>query len=80
MELVLKLGLLCSGSNAATRPSMRQVMQYLHGDVPFPEISHGTASMGIEASSKLFMSFPPSVMKSSDHSMSCTESIFNSGR
>ncbi|KAH7863118.1 hypothetical protein Vadar_013535 [Vaccinium darrowii] len=80
MELVLKLGLLCSASNAATRPSMRQVMQYLDGDVLLPEISHVAASIGIEASSELVMSFPPSVTKSSDHSMSCTESIFNSGR
>ncbi|KAH7864295.1 hypothetical protein Vadar_027965 [Vaccinium darrowii] len=80
MELVLKLGLLCSGSNAATRPSMRQVMQYLDGDVPLPEITHVTSSIDIEASSELVMSLPPSVTKSSDHSMSCTESIFNSGR
>ncbi|KAH7864489.1 hypothetical protein Vadar_030098 [Vaccinium darrowii] len=81
MELVLKLGLLCSVSNAATRPTMRQVTQYLDGDLPLPEISHGSASFGIEASSEeseFVMSFPPSVMKSSDHSMSCTESIFNS--
>lgn len=80
MELVLKLGLLCSGFNATTRPSMRQVMQYLDGDVPLPEISHVAASIGIESSSELVMSVPPSITKSSDHSMSCTESIFNSGR
>ena len=33
LELVLKLGLMCSHSEAAARPSMRQVMQYLEGDV-----------------------------------------------
>jgi hypothetical protein len=32
MELVLKLGLLCSHSMPAARPSMRQVMQFLDGD------------------------------------------------
>ncbi|MCL7035884.1 hypothetical protein MKW94_004840 [Papaver nudicaule] len=37
MELVLKLGLLCSRSNPKARPSMRQVMQYLDGDFPLPE-------------------------------------------
>ncbi|KAI3954623.1 hypothetical protein MKW98_019754 [Papaver atlanticum] len=37
MELVLKIGLLCSRNNPKARPSMRQVMQYLDGDVPFPE-------------------------------------------
>ena len=29
MELVLKLGLMCSHSDPAARPSMRQVMQFL---------------------------------------------------
>ncbi|KAI3987060.1 hypothetical protein MKX01_036850 [Papaver californicum] len=33
MELVLKLGLLCSHNDAKARPSMRQVMQYLNGDL-----------------------------------------------
>ncbi|KAH7864552.1 hypothetical protein Vadar_030925 [Vaccinium darrowii] len=83
MELVLKLGLLCSVSNAAMRPTMRQVTQYLDGDFPLPEISHGSASFGIEASSEeseFVMSFPASITKSSDHSMSCTSSIFNSSR
>ncbi|XP_026444367.1 L-type lectin-domain containing receptor kinase IV.1-like [Papaver somniferum] len=37
MELVLKIGLLCSRNNPKARPSMRQVMQYLDGDVSFPE-------------------------------------------
>ncbi|KAI3960969.1 hypothetical protein MKW92_005088 [Papaver armeniacum] len=37
MELVLKIGLLCSRNNPKARPSMRQVMQYLDGDVPLPE-------------------------------------------
>ncbi|KAJ4715204.1 Lectin-receptor kinase [Melia azedarach] len=38
MELVLKLGLFCSHPNAAARPSMRQVMQYLDGEVTLPDI------------------------------------------
>ncbi|MCL7022641.1 hypothetical protein MKW94_009245 [Papaver nudicaule] len=32
IELVLKLGLLCTHTNSEFRPSMRQVMQYLNGD------------------------------------------------
>jgi hypothetical protein len=36
VELVLKLGLMCSNSEAAARPSMRQVVQFLEGDVPLP--------------------------------------------
>ncbi|KAI3933579.1 hypothetical protein MKX01_032684 [Papaver californicum] len=37
METVLKLGLLCSRLDPKARPSMRQVMQYLEGDLPLPE-------------------------------------------
>ncbi|KAG6771577.1 hypothetical protein POTOM_022949 [Populus tomentosa] len=39
MELVLKLGLMCSHSKPAARPSMRQVVQFLEGNVPLPDIS-----------------------------------------
>ncbi|KAJ4702722.1 Lectin-receptor kinase [Melia azedarach] len=38
MELVLKLGLFCTHPNPAARPSMRQVMQYLDGEVMLPDI------------------------------------------
>ena len=37
-ELVLKIGLLCSHPSPVGRPSMRLIMQYLCGDVPFPEM------------------------------------------
>ncbi|KAG5566957.1 hypothetical protein RHGRI_002496 [Rhododendron griersonianum] len=46
IELVLKLGLLCSKSNPVTRPSMRQVMQYLNGDALLPEIIHDSTIIG----------------------------------
>ncbi|XP_027118665.1 L-type lectin-domain containing receptor kinase IV.1-like [Coffea arabica] len=38
-ELVLKLGLLCSHSEANLRPSMRQVLLYLEGSVALPDLS-----------------------------------------
>lgn len=38
MEMVLKLGLLCSQSNPMARPSMRQIVQYLEGDAVMPEM------------------------------------------
>ncbi|KAI3964925.1 hypothetical protein MKX01_001835 [Papaver californicum] len=41
MELVLKLGLLCSHNDSKARPSMRQVMQYLEGELPLPETELG---------------------------------------
>ncbi|OVA15593.1 Protein kinase domain [Macleaya cordata] len=37
MELVLKLGLMCSHTVPKSRPTMRQVVQYLEGDVPLPQ-------------------------------------------
>ncbi|XP_058202037.1 L-type lectin-domain containing receptor kinase SIT2-like [Rhododendron vialii] len=85
MELVLELGLLCSKSNAVTRPNMRQVIQYLEGDVLLPEIIHdstsiGTIGLGNEALSEFVMSFPSSNVKSSAPSISSTESILTTGR
>ncbi|XP_058109723.1 L-type lectin-domain containing receptor kinase SIT2-like [Magnolia sinica] len=38
MELVMKLGLLCSHPHSAARPTMRRVMQYLDRDAPLPEL------------------------------------------
>ncbi|MCL7025539.1 hypothetical protein MKW94_000460 [Papaver nudicaule] len=37
MELVLKLGLLCSNNDPKARPTMRQVVQYLEKDAPLPQ-------------------------------------------
>ncbi|XP_042486334.1 L-type lectin-domain containing receptor kinase IV.1-like [Macadamia integrifolia] len=39
MELVLKLGLLCSHSIPNARPYMRQVVRYLEGEVPLSEVT-----------------------------------------
>lgn len=35
--MVVKLGLMCSNSVVSARPSMRQVVRYLEGEVPVPE-------------------------------------------
>ena len=37
--LVLELGLLCSHPLPSARPTLRQVMQYLDGDMPLPDLS-----------------------------------------
>ncbi|ERN07991.1 hypothetical protein AMTR_s00012p00254580 [Amborella trichopoda] len=37
MEMVLMLGLMCFYPVPGARPSMRQVCQYLDGDIPFPK-------------------------------------------
>ncbi|CAN6809090.1 unnamed protein product [Brassica oleracea] len=39
VEMVLKLGLLCSHSNPHARPTMRQVLHYLMGDSILPDLS-----------------------------------------
>ncbi|KAK1397305.1 Non-specific serine/threonine protein kinase [Heracleum sosnowskyi] len=39
VELVLKLGLLCCNSEPSARPRMQQVVQYLGGYAPLPELS-----------------------------------------
>ncbi|KAF2306165.1 hypothetical protein GH714_014775 [Hevea brasiliensis] len=50
VELVLKLGLLCSHAVPEARPSMRQVLQFLECDIPLPELS----SLGLSASGLTF--------------------------
>ncbi|KAJ6807343.1 L-type lectin-domain containing receptor kinase IV.1-like isoform X1 [Iris pallida] len=64
MELVLKLGLLCSHREPSARPSMRQVVQYLDGNAPMPELSPDYMSFSIASNddfSDYFRSFPSSV-------------------
>ncbi|CAD5325735.1 unnamed protein product [Arabidopsis thaliana] len=46
VEMVLKLGLLCSHSDPRARPSMRQVLQYLRGDMALPELTPLDLSAG----------------------------------
>ncbi|XP_041026401.1 L-type lectin-domain containing receptor kinase IV.1 [Juglans microcarpa x Juglans regia] len=86
LELVLKLGLLCSHSEPAARPSMRQVVQYLEGDIPLPELS----SLGLCASGLIFahnlgftdlaMSYPSSMSKAFTHPSSVADSLLSGGR
>ncbi|XP_048325071.2 L-type lectin-domain containing receptor kinase SIT1-like [Ziziphus jujuba] len=85
MELVLKLGLFCSQSMPAMRPSMRQVMQYLDGSASLPEIQTdkivctSTFTASNEASD-LVIPFSSSSGKCSAHSFSSNESILHKGR
>uniref|UniRef100_A0A0E0AHU2 non-specific serine/threonine protein kinase n=1 Tax=Oryza glumipatula TaxID=40148 RepID=A0A0E0AHU2_9ORYZ len=46
---VLKLGLLCSHPSANLRPGMRQVMQYLDGDTPLPDLTSTNMSFSTMA-------------------------------
>ncbi|GLT66011.1 hypothetical protein SLA2020_384070 [Shorea laevis] len=86
VELVLKLGLLCSHSDPKARPSMRRVVQYLEGDVPLPDLSElGLTASGLTfAHHEGFDDFATSNLSSMDkaytHSSSITESILSGGR
>ncbi|XP_050384389.1 L-type lectin-domain containing receptor kinase IV.1-like [Argentina anserina] len=85
VELVLKLGLLCSHSEPAARPTMRQVNQYLAGDVVLPEVSLlGLSSSGLtfahhEGFDDFAMSYQSSVGKGFSQSSYIAESALLSG-
>ncbi|XP_054781699.1 L-type lectin-domain containing receptor kinase IV.1-like [Prosopis cineraria] len=88
VELVLKLGLLCSNSQPLSRPSMRQVMQYLNRDVPLPDLSLiiSTPScfefkFGIHKDfDDIGMSFPSSSTGGCFSRSSMPESVLSGGR
>lgn len=85
VELVLKLGLLCSHSEPKARPSMRQVIQYLAGDVTLPELSLlGFSSSGLtfahhEGFDDYAMSYQSSLGKGFSRSSYVAESALLSG-
>ncbi|RLN39317.1 hypothetical protein C2845_PM01G26760 [Panicum miliaceum] len=70
--LALKLGLLCSHPLPGARPSMRPVMQYLDGDMPFPELTPAHLSFSTLAlmRSEGFDSFVMSASHASTRAMS----------
>jgi len=87
VELVLKLGLLCSHSEPSARPSMRQVVQFLEGDFPLPELtSLGLCSSGLTFAHKGggFSDFASSYPSSGDRPFTQTsfaaESLLSGGR
>ncbi|XP_060674496.1 L-type lectin-domain containing receptor kinase IV.1-like [Ziziphus jujuba] len=90
VELVLKLGLLCSHSEPVARPSMRQVVQYLEGNVTQPDLhSLGICTSGLttfgaghEGFDDVAMSYPSSMGKAFSYasSSSVAESLLSGGR
>ncbi|KAL5750328.1 hypothetical protein ACOSP7_024931 [Xanthoceras sorbifolium] len=83
MELVLKLGLFCSHPNPAARPSMRQVMQYLDGDVKLPDIPPDSTVRAVFSASNeashIVMPFS-SLLENSSPATISTASILTVGR
>ncbi|WCJ28335.1 Concanavalin A-like lectin protein kinase family protein [Euphorbia peplus] len=80
VELVLKLGLLCSHSEPQSRPSMRQVVQFLERVFPLPELTSVGLSVGglTFANRDGFDDFPMSYPSSMDIAFSQTSSIAGS--
>ncbi|WJX24644.1 hypothetical protein P8452_13729 [Trifolium repens] len=84
VELVLKLGLLCSHCEALTRPSMRQVLRVLERDLPLPDLCFlSLDSMRLTSGqSKNFqgfvMSYPSSSMDRPFFHTSIVESLLSS--
>ncbi|XP_039160469.1 L-type lectin-domain containing receptor kinase IV.1 [Eucalyptus grandis] len=86
VELVLQLGLLCSQSQPTARPSMRQVVQYLDGDLALEELSYLGISKGKleyayhEGFSTSGTSCPASTDKAFSQTSSVANSVLSGGR
>ncbi|KAK3406952.1 hypothetical protein EUGRSUZ_K03082 [Eucalyptus grandis] len=86
VELVLQLGLLCSQSQPTARPCMRQVVQYLEGDLILEELSSlGISKSGLqfayhESFIKSIMSDPSSSVKAFSQISSVPNSPLSGGR
>ncbi|XP_038720432.1 L-type lectin-domain containing receptor kinase IV.1-like [Tripterygium wilfordii] len=89
VELVLKLGLICSQSDPDFRPSMGQVVQYLKGDAPLPDMSSiGLSLSGLGFANKqgfdeFYGSYPSSSSIAKPSTTSYTnvaESLLSGGR
>ncbi|KAJ0028243.1 hypothetical protein Pint_34922 [Pistacia integerrima] len=86
MELVLKLGLICSHQKQELRPTMRQVTRYLCGDEPLPsndDWSSINSQQGYELSSR-FLEVPSSdtfkALHASSSNVAFSSSSMENGR
>ncbi|XVF55238.1 hypothetical protein PTKIN_Ptkin06aG0020900 [Pterospermum kingtungense] len=83
VELILKLGLLCSHLEPEARPTMRQVVQFLEGNLPVPDMSSlcltsGGLTFGQRKDSDYFATY---IYNVSSHSSSVVaESVLSGGR
>ncbi|KAK1275398.1 L-type lectin-domain containing receptor kinase IV.1 [Acorus gramineus] len=86
VELVLKLGLLCTHVVPSARPSMRQVMQFLDRDVELPELSPDYMNVsvphmeGYQGFDDFFMSYGTFSDQAFLHSSTAEVSLLSGGR
>ncbi|XP_068644834.1 L-type lectin-domain containing receptor kinase IV.1-like [Aristolochia californica] len=80
MELVLKLGLVCSYAAAGYRPRMRQIIQILEGRAPITELvaSRGLESSEVDERSTIY--YNSSADNVFGHTSSATESLLSDGQ
>lgn len=69
VEMVLKLGLLCTNGVPELRPSMEEIVQYLNGSLKLPDISPNSPGIG---------SFTPLIIGSNPFPVSPTTKTFYS--
>ncbi|XP_052485384.1 L-type lectin-domain containing receptor kinase IV.1 [Gossypium raimondii] len=84
VELILKLGLICSQSEPEARPTMRHIVQFLEGDIPFPRMSSLRLSSGIAFSHRtgfdeFAMLYTSSLNNKFSHSSSAEASLLSGG-
>ncbi|KDP27315.1 hypothetical protein JCGZ_20940 [Jatropha curcas] len=77
MELVLKLGLVCTHRSPAARPTLRQVLQYLDGNAKSPDISLVSGSYIACTDS---ITFVASTNDGASYSLSDINSVLINGR
>ncbi|XP_058099379.1 L-type lectin-domain containing receptor kinase SIT2-like [Magnolia sinica] len=82
MELVLKLGLLCSHPLSTIRPSMRQVMQFLdHELISSDGLGASILELGhYKGSDDLLLSYPSSLAQGFESTSSVSGSVLSGGR
>ncbi|KAH0939147.1 hypothetical protein HID58_006608, partial [Brassica napus] len=86
VEMILKIGLLCSHSDPRARPSMRQVLHYLRGDAKLSDLSPLDLSrsgmmFGVQDGfSELRMLYASSVCKRFTSGSSIADSLLSGGR
>ncbi|XP_013620044.1 PREDICTED: L-type lectin-domain containing receptor kinase IV.1-like [Brassica oleracea var. oleracea] len=86
VEMILKIGLLCSHSDPRARPSMRQVLHYLRGDAKLSDLSPLDLSksgmmFGVQDGfSELRMLYASSVCKRYTSGSSIADSLLSGGR
>ncbi|TKW35491.1 hypothetical protein SEVIR_2G376500v4 [Setaria viridis] len=79
IALVLKLGLMCSHPFPNARPSMRQIIQYLDGDMPLPNLS--STSLNFTMLGRMYgTDFNQNMMSSTSSASSGAVSDFSPGR